>query len=234
MPLNSVGKLLISPFLIQVARELIPPSSLQQDLASLREEYHQKRVRFANINNMSEPQAGRSRDAHLKPEPETPIPPITLGRPFPSSPLLPYHHHESLQNQEDFQAQIADRRISNINTDPRVEPPGLVHSPRDIKRLVGPWNLGATLGTGSTGRVRKARHVQTGQIAAVKIMSKTEAASMRSTSVMQMDTKLAPGTRQAEGNFLPFGLEREIVIMKLIDHPNIVKLYDLWENRGEM
>ena len=183
---------------------------------------------------MDKEQAVSSRDAQGNLAPATPIEPLTLGRPFPSSPLLPFHHHESLQNQEDFQAQIADRRISRISNDPKNEPLGLVHSPRDIKRLVGPWNLGATLGTGSTGRVRKARHVLTGQIAAVKIMSKTEAASMRSTSVMQMDTKLAPGAHQADGNFLPFGLEREIVIMKLIDHPNIVKLYDLWENRGEM
>lgn len=33
---------------------------------------------------------------------------------------------------------------------------------------------------------------------------------------------------------IPFGIEREVVIMKLIEHPNIVNLYDIWENRGEL
>lgn len=30
------------------------------------------------------------------------------------------------------------------------------------------------------------------------------------------------------------GIEREIVIMKLIDHPNILRLYDVWETSGEL
>ena len=33
---------------------------------------------------------------------------------------------------------------------------------------------------------------------------------------------------------IPLGLEREIAIMKLLDHPNIVRLFDVWENRNEM
>lgn len=32
----------------------------------------------------------------------------------------------------------------------------------------------------------------------------------------------------------PPGLMREITIMKLLDHPNIVKLYDVWENHNEL
>lgn len=35
-------------------------------------------------------------------------------------------------------------------------------------------------------------------------------------------------------NYIPLAIEREIALMKLIDHPNIVKLYDIWENRQEM
>ncbi len=30
------------------------------------------------------------------------------------------------------------------------------------------------------------------------------------------------------------GIEREIVIMKLIDHPNVLNLYDVWETSGEL
>lgn len=33
---------------------------------------------------------------------------------------------------------------------------------------------------------------------------------------------------------IPSGLEREVVIMKLIEHPNVINLYDVWENRGEL
>lgn len=30
------------------------------------------------------------------------------------------------------------------------------------------------------------------------------------------------------------GIEREIVIMKLIDHPNVLSLYDVWETSSEL
>lgn len=30
------------------------------------------------------------------------------------------------------------------------------------------------------------------------------------------------------------GIEREIVIMKLIDHPNVMSLYDVWETSKEL
>jgi len=40
------------------------------------------------------------------------------------------------------------------------------------KTHVGPWQLGKTLGKGSVGRVRLARHANSGELAAVKIISK--------------------------------------------------------------
>lgn len=30
------------------------------------------------------------------------------------------------------------------------------------------------------------------------------------------------------------GIEREIVIMKLIDHPNVLSLYDVWETEKDL
>lgn len=30
------------------------------------------------------------------------------------------------------------------------------------------------------------------------------------------------------------GIEREIVIMKLIEHPNVMRLYDVWETQSEL
>ena len=68
----------------------------------------------------------------------------------------------------------------------------------------------------------------TGQFAAVKIVSKRSAALVQSTSLAGLDT-MANGKK-----LMPFGIEREVVIMKLIEHPNIMNLYDVWENRGEL
>ena len=100
------------------------------------------------------------------------------------------------------------------------------------KTHVGPWQLGATLGRGATARVRKARHAVTGQSAAIKIVSKAAAASVQRRTSMKgkgLVDEDADGLRQ-----MPFGIEREVVIMKLIEHPNVIRLYDIWENRGEL
>ncbi|KAJ5787789.1 hypothetical protein N7457_002779 [Penicillium paradoxum] len=102
------------------------------------------------------------------------------------------------------------------------------------KTHVGPWQLGRTLGKGATGRVRLAKHAVTGGTAAIKIVSKKSAAMVQSESIAAMDRNAAnfasnPTTRQ-----MPCGIEREVVIMKLIEHPNVISLYDVWENRGEL
>ncbi|KAE8348805.1 hypothetical protein BDV28DRAFT_164043 [Aspergillus coremiiformis] len=101
------------------------------------------------------------------------------------------------------------------------------------KTHVGPWQLGKNLGEGATGRVRLAKHMSTGQTAAIKIVSKKSAAMAQSDSIAAMDRNIGfhskTGVRQ-----MPSGIEREVVIMKLIEHPNVVRLYDVWENRGEL
>ena len=51
---------------------------------------------------------------------------------------------------------------------------------------------------------------------------------------MQMDRRRAKTPSQIDRRVLPFGIEREIVIMKIIEHPNVIKLYDVWENCGEL
>ena len=107
-------------------------------------------------------------------------------------------------------------------------------SSRPLKRLVGPWILGPTLGEGATGRVRKAKHAATGLPAAVKIVSKREAITMRNQSVRELDTVLGVKRRGSGRRAVPFAIDREMVIMKLVEHPNIIKLYDVWENRGEL
>lgn len=79
-------------------------------------------------------------------------------------------------------------------------------------QMIGPWRLGKTLGRGSTGRVLLATHQHTGQKAAVKVVLKRD---------------LQDEEHTEEG--LPYGIEREIIIMKLLTHPNVLRLYDVWE-----
>lgn len=38
----------------------------------------------------------------------------------------------------------------------------------------------------------------------------------------------------AKADKVMLGIEREIVIMKLIDHPNVLNLFDVWETSSEL
>ena len=67
--------------------------------------------------------------------------------------------------------------------------------------------------------MRIARHVKTHNLAAVKIVSKS-ALTNKPTCLGQHGALL--------------NIEREIVIMKLIDHPNIMRLYDVWETSSDL
>lgn len=106
----------------------------------------------------------------------------------------------------------ATKRLSQVSTNTNS-------SKRKSKNHVGPWRLGRTLGRGSTGRVRLAKHSETGQLAAVKIVPKAKF------------QKESNGDNKESS---PYGIEREIIIMKLISHQNIMGLYDVWENKGEL
>jgi serine/threonine-protein kinase HSL1, negative regulator of Swe1 kinase len=124
--------------------------------------------------------------------------------------------------------------------------PRLAPKPRkeDDPKVIGLWKIGRTIGKGSsgtpisvaftilpslspvflTGRVRIARHSKTGQYAAIKIVSKTALVNSRR-SIQGLDE---------HADRILLGIEREIVIMKLIDHPNIMRLYDVWETSTEL
>lgn len=162
-----------------------------------------------------------------------------------SPPSIP--HHSSLAQGGNLQirnnpsspiSKPEDKRISaissegnrNSNRDSQISTCSTNASGKSRRKThVGPWQLGRTIGKGASGRVRKARHAYTGQDAAIKIVSKKSAEMLRSTSLAFMDKMAQSGKR-----VIPFGIEREVVIMKLIEHPNIISLYDVWENRGEL
>ena len=68
-----------------------------------------------------------------------------------------------------------------------------------------------------------ARHSKTGQYAAVKIIPK---------GILNSHMSLRRADEEARK--VIHAIEREIVIMKLIDHPNIMRLYDVWETSTEL
>ncbi|GMK58508.1 hypothetical protein CspeluHIS016_0505400 [Cutaneotrichosporon spelunceum] len=91
-------------------------------------------------------------------------------------------------------------------------------------KTIGQWKIGRTIGKGSSGRVKIAKHASTDQYAAVKIVPKG----------LIMSSRLSVSEAGTKAEKLLLGIEREIVIMKLIDHPNVLSLYDVWETNDDL
>ncbi|TWU77064.1 hypothetical protein ED733_007968 [Metarhizium rileyi] len=108
-------------------------------------------------------------------------------------------------------------------------------SKRNYKTHIGPWQLGRTLGKGSSARVRLCRHNLTNQLAAVKIVNRRMAYLVQDSSMAALSKWDSSLPDQINGEMrVPMAIEREVAILKLIEHPNIMKLYDIWENRSEI
>ncbi|CAF2741843.1 unnamed protein product [Rotaria sp. Silwood2] len=75
-------------------------------------------------------------------------------------------------------------------------------------QYVGPYILQKTLGKGQTGLVKLGVHYVTGEKVAIKIVN-----------------------REALSESVLLKVEREIAIMKLIEHPHVLRLYDVYESR---
>jgi serine/threonine-protein kinase HSL1 (negative regulator of Swe1 kinase) len=74
------------------------------------------------------------------------------------------------------------------------------------------------------GRVKIAKHAITGKYAAIKIVPKG----------LIISSRMSVSEAGARADKVLLGIEREIVIMKLIDHPNVLNLYDVWETSSEL
>ncbi|KAI5964340.1 HSL1 [Candida pseudojiufengensis] len=120
----------------------------------------------------------------------------------------------------------ATKRLSQISTNTNTS-----SKKRKSQNKIGPWKLGRTLGRGSTGRVRLAKNVETGQLAAVKIVPKSNFKKFENPKYKR--GVLEDGDDE-DAQRLPYGIEREIIIMKLMSHPNIMGLYDVWENKNDL
>ncbi|ESK94919.1 camk camkl gin4 protein kinase [Moniliophthora roreri MCA 2997] len=103
------------------------------------------------------------------------------------------------------------------------EPPR-IPGKKDDPKQIGAWKMGRTIGKGASGRVKLARNAKTGQMAAIKIVSKSFLFS-RSESLSQA---------AEEAEYKELSLQREIIVMKLIEHPNVMRLYDVWDLPDEI
>ncbi|KAG1443179.1 hypothetical protein G6F56_010770 [Rhizopus delemar] len=96
------------------------------------------------------------------------------------------------------------RRASEIPQDRRRSSSSSVATAR--KKFIGEYIVGKTLGKGASGQVKLGVHHQTGEQVAIKIISKAHLAAN-------------PAIEKA--------VRREIAIMKLIHHPNVMSLLDV-------
>ncbi|KAF8830642.1 hypothetical protein HHX47_DHR2001083 [Lentinula edodes] len=95
--------------------------------------------------------------------------------------------------------------------------------PSDPK-ILGPWIIGECVGKGASGRVKIAKHRYTNQLAAVKILPRAPLDSSRNSIA----------TQEAKSKKHSLGIEREITMMKLMNHPNILRIYDVYEGPKEL
>ena len=80
------------------------------------------------------------------------------------------------------------------------------------EQMIGSYVIGDTVGKGSFGKVKKGRHVHTGEYVAIKILNRQK---LRTAN---MDKKI----------------HREIEILQLFSHPNICRLYEVISTPTDM
>lgn len=147
----------------------------------------------------------------------------SLGRFVNPSPTK----HASTENMDKVVQSVtnATKRLSQISTNTNSSA-----KKRKTQNRIGPWKLGRTLGRGSTGRVRLAKNINSGKLAAVKIVPKSNFKKLENPKYKRNSVDSSGSVKDR----LPYGIEREIIIMKLISHPNIMGLYDVWENKNDL
>lgn len=85
-------------------------------------------------------------------------------------------------------------------------------NPPKIKRRVGKYEVGRTIGEGTFAKVKFARNSETGEPVALKILDKEKV----------LKHKMAEQ------------IKREIATMKLIKHPNVVRLFEVMGSRTKI
>ncbi|KAJ9118609.1 hypothetical protein QFC22_003829 [Naganishia vaughanmartiniae] len=135
------------------------------------------------------------------------------AQPHASSSGQRHGQHESSGTKPHHRSDKATKRMSSTSG-----------ATKEDAKMIGQWRIGRTIGKGSSGRVKIAKHSITGKYAAIKIVPKG----------LILNSRMSMSEAGARADKVLLGIEREIVIMKLIDHPNVLNLYDVWETSGEL
>jgi 5'-AMP-activated protein kinase catalytic alpha subunit len=123
--------------------------------------------------------------------------------------------YTSAQNQE---AQLAPKANSNptpqgnSGSNPQSKASSSSNNQRPKLKSIGNYILGKTLGEGTFGKVKMGTHILTGEKVAIKILEKD-----RIVDVSDVER-----------------VAREIHILKLIRHPNIIQLYEIIETPKQL
>uniref|UniRef100_UPI00398F0C35 serine/threonine-protein kinase MARK1 isoform X7 n=1 Tax=Pristiophorus japonicus TaxID=55135 RepID=UPI00398F0C35 len=127
---------------------------------------------------------------------------MSTRTPLPTVNERDTENHTSLDGYGDSQSQPS--KSSSRQNLPRCR--NSVASTTEEQPHIGNYRLLKTIGKGNFAKVKLARHVLTGREVAVKIIDRTQ---LNSTSLQK--------------------LFREVRIMKILNHPNIVKLFEVIE-----
>ncbi|XP_059841803.1 serine/threonine-protein kinase MARK1 isoform X4 [Hypanus sabinus] len=136
---------------------------------------------------------------------------MSTRTPLPTVNERDTENHTSLDGYGESQSQPS--KSSSRQNLPRCR--NSVASTTEEQPHVGNYRLLKTIGKGNFAKVKLARHVLTGREVAVKIIDKTQ---LNPTSLQKF--KLSKRLKK---------LFREVRIMKILNHPNIVKLFEVIE-----
>ena len=96
------------------------------------------------------------------------------------------------------------------------------------------WQIGHTLGKGSAARVRLATHGATGKTAAIKIIPKSPVGKQGRQPPGAPDQTVTGLIGSHVQDQRERSIQREIAILKLLRHPNVMRLESVSENAKEV
>ena len=128
------------------------------------------------------------------------------------------HHHHDHHNSAHSNPATPPAQPQSTRHARKQSGGGAFGTPEGNVEYVGPFILGPVLGRGCTGTVRLGTHKRNKFECAFKIIEK----------------KTLEGNGSEEGRKLWTKVKREIVILKLIEHPHVLKLYDVLETENRL
>ncbi|KAK9893270.1 Pkinase-domain-containing protein [Cystobasidium minutum MCA 4210] len=139
------------------------------------------------------------------PAPARPAPPVPGQQQQQQDHRQQHHHHHHHQQQQQQQQQQHHRSQHGSSRRDRGMGPSATSGQNRGPQIIGDYEIVKTLGTGSFGKVKLGKHRLTGTLVAMKFIAKRKISSKEMTDRVQ----------------------REIQYLSLLNHPHIIKLYDV-------